>query len=226
MPQWLRKSEKTQIFLSVCRAQEATLSSCTRCRDTPAGRLGGALSQQLSCTMSSQPFSTDRRETAYGDLHHQLLVSITLKQGFSKAKGFQLHPTSPPRAAARHKDGPFASGFHPFLSQSYLAVGHCELMHPTREEAAFHPCAQGLHCKDQLPKNSKAVREQMPEMQGCPGKGSGRYRQLLRVTPMKRAACWDWQTAASTLASSRLSQHDDNLFVHFEFMSFKGWPKS
>lgn len=129
-------------------------------------------SQQLSCTMSSLPFSTDRRATAYGDLHHQLRVPITLKQGFSKAKRFQLHRTSPPRAAAEHEEGPFAGGFHPFLSQSHVAVGHCELMRPTPEEAAFHPCAQGLHCRDQLPKNGKAVREQMHEMEGCPGKGS------------------------------------------------------
>lgn len=35
-----------------------------------------------------------------------------------------------------------------------------------------------------------------------------------------------WQAAGSTLISPRLSQHDDNLFVHFGFMSFKCWPKS
>lgn len=168
MPQWLQKPEKPQIFLC---------AGCVEQRHRPALGAGTPWlagweeqSQQLSYTMSSQAFSTDRRATAYGDLHHQLLVSITPKQGFSKAKGFQLHHTSPPRAAAQHKEGPFAGGFHPFLSQSHVAVGHCELMHPSPEEAAFHPCGRGRHCRDQFPKNSKAVGEQTHRWRVVQGK--------------------------------------------------------
>lgn len=142
---------------SMCRAREATLPSCAGCRDTPAGGLGGTPSQQLSCTMSSQPFSTDRRATAYGDLHHQLLVSITPKQGFSKAKGFQLHHTSPPRAAAEHEEWPSASGFHPVLSQRRLAVAHCGISHPRRG------------CISSVCPGTPLQRSASQEQQGCPG---------------------------------------------------------
>lgn len=117
LPQWLRKSKNPLIFLCAgCREQH-----CHPALDAGTPQQAGweEQSEQLSCTMSSQPFSTDRRATAWGDLHHQLMVSITLKQGFSKAKGFQLHRTSPPRAAGKHKEGPFAGGFHPCFPKPF-----------------------------------------------------------------------------------------------------------
>lgn len=102
---WLWKYEKTLIFLCAGQGEQCC---------GPAVRAGtpwlAGTASPLSCTRSSLPFNTDRKETARGDLHHQLLVSIMLEQGFSKAKGFQLHHTSTPRAAAQHQEGPFTGG--------------------------------------------------------------------------------------------------------------------
>jgi len=132
LPQWLWISEKNTIF-NVCQAQGATLPSCTRCRDVLAGRAGlhSSAARRAPCPTSSL-LPSRRRATAHGDLQPQLLVSITPKQGFSMAKGFQLRHRSPPRAAAKHEEGSLAGGFHPLLSASRLAAGPCEPTRPIR----------------------------------------------------------------------------------------------
>lgn len=52
------------------------------------------------------------------------------------------------------------------------------------------------------------------------------HSTLKSCSPAPRGAFHWWQAAVSTLISPRLSQHDDNLFVHSEFMSSKCWPES